>query len=73
MCVCVLNSPEPICPPYPKLITFVLSRFTVSPNELKAFPRLFIWFCRPDSVENTNAVVLPQRQTKTEIDDDKGR
>ena len=38
--------------------------------ELAVFSRLFIWFCRPGSVENTNAVVLPQRQTKTEIDDD---
>ena len=47
--------------------------FKTHTNELKAFPRLFIWFCRPDSVENANAVVLPQRQTKTEIDDDKGR
>ena len=45
-------SPEPVCPPFLKVITFVLSRFTVSPESSKLFLDCLSVIFRRDGVED---------------------
>ena len=55
-CRKTIFSPEAIWPPFRKTITFVYSKFTVSPKEIEDFSRLLIWFCKPVCVDDTRTI-----------------